>query len=867
MIDRVAQVAKAAPRAGTKPIRLFRSRRSFRRSVSLIGVVAGVILCALAGTSSPADAKPPTKTPTATATKTATATPTATATATATATKTATATPTATPTPTVSYIYDPAGRLIVVYDQSHNAAIYNYDALGNLLSIGNYPSTQQSAFKLSSGSSSGGSNITIYGTDLCSNPTVTINGVNAAVVPPSSSTQIVVTVPTGATTGDVVVTCGANQSDVGTLTIGGNTPSITSFSPVVGAPGTSVVLSGTNFQTLLSQDFVSFGATTAVVSAASAGSITTAVPAPAFSGPITVRTPYGQTTSNQDFIVPPPGVTSVGSIGQAVIGGAGVTASTTQSTQSAIVFFNGTAGQTISVGISNSTYGSSCATVTVLDTSDSSIASTLACGPNGVTPAAVLTSSGTYLITVRSSAVGSLTATIYNAATITQGVSIDGSAVNMSTNPSQPLALTFTGSANQQTAVAVSGSTYGSIAVSILKPDGTTLVSNMIATSNLTATGNTIVIGIQTLPATPSSGTYTIQLIGSPGPGSASVQLFSVNSVPNLSIATGSAPIYMNVANSGHPYTVPFTGNAGQWVSIVESGTGVTGTATITLTNPAHLGWSWSVGAFGFGRLPLSLPWTGTYNLTIDETSSSGTAVVELFDATPTTGTIASGGTAQPAPSVTTSNHAFLYTLTGTSGHQISPVVSSQTYPSVTFGPPFVGCNPPEIFLIDPSGNYVFSTWGWVYGPDFGDGVISFLYGAAPLTSTGTYKMIVDATGCASGSGTITLYDTLTGSPTAITVNAAQPLTATSTIPGQLTKFTFTGTANESVHIDTSSSTYQDCVAIGLNNPTGGSIGNSVACGASANTGPYTLPTQGTYTVVVEPRGATGSVGITVTNP
>ena len=82
------------------------------------------------------------------------------------------------------------GCLIVAYDQSSNAAVYSYDAVGNLLSIGNDPSTQPSAFKLSSNTALAGSTITIYGTDFCSNPAVTFNGISATIVS-ASSTQIV----------------------------------------------------------------------------------------------------------------------------------------------------------------------------------------------------------------------------------------------------------------------------------------------------------------------------------------------------------------------------------------------------------------------------------------------------------------------------------------------------------------------------------------------------------------------------------------------------------------------------------------------------------------------------------------------------
>jgi YD repeat-containing protein len=40
-------------------------------------------------------------------------------------------------TPTIGYVYDSVGRLVAVYDASGNAAVYNYDLVGNLLSIVN----------------------------------------------------------------------------------------------------------------------------------------------------------------------------------------------------------------------------------------------------------------------------------------------------------------------------------------------------------------------------------------------------------------------------------------------------------------------------------------------------------------------------------------------------------------------------------------------------------------------------------------------------------------------------------------------------------------------------------------------------------
>jgi YD repeat-containing protein len=89
----------------------------------------------------------------------------------------------------------PWARLVTVYDASGNAAVYKYDAVGNLLSITNSSSTTFAALELSSSSGIAGSTVTIYGTGFCSNPTVTFNGVAATVVS-AATTRISVRVST-----------------------------------------------------------------------------------------------------------------------------------------------------------------------------------------------------------------------------------------------------------------------------------------------------------------------------------------------------------------------------------------------------------------------------------------------------------------------------------------------------------------------------------------------------------------------------------------------------------------------------------------------------------------------------------------------
>jgi hypothetical protein len=81
------------------------------------------------------------------------------------------------------------------------------------------------------------------------------------------------------------------------------TPSITSFTPINGEVGAPVTITGTNFSTTPAQNQVKFGTIQAIVTAATATSLTTTVPTGASTSKISV-TVNGQTaTSATDFTV------------------------------------------------------------------------------------------------------------------------------------------------------------------------------------------------------------------------------------------------------------------------------------------------------------------------------------------------------------------------------------------------------------------------------------------------------------------------------------------------------------------------------------------------------------------------------------
>lgn len=84
----------------------------------------------------------------------------------------------------------------------------------------------------------------------------------AATVLAASPALIVASVPSGATTGPIGVTSPIGSATSGTsFTVGAGSsgaPSITSFTPAIAIAGTAVIITGTNFDTTLANDRVSF---------------------------------------------------------------------------------------------------------------------------------------------------------------------------------------------------------------------------------------------------------------------------------------------------------------------------------------------------------------------------------------------------------------------------------------------------------------------------------------------------------------------------------------------------------------------------------------------------------------------------------
>jgi hypothetical protein len=172
---------------------------------------------------------------------------------------------------------------------------------------------------------------------------------------------------------------------------------------------------------------------------------------------------------------------------------------------------------------------------------------------------------------------------------------------------------TFSGSASQKISLLVSNSTMGSANVSILKPDGTTLVSSFSIASGGGYVDTT------TLPV---NGTYTIKVDpSSTNVGSADLRLYTVPAVATGTIAPNGPTANIATTAPGQSAKLTFTGNAG-WNAVLKMAAGSACTATVSMTAPNGSTKLAATTLSPNGQVSVSLSANGTYTILIDPQGS-----------------------------------------------------------------------------------------------------------------------------------------------------------------------------------------------------------------------------------------------------
>ena len=437
-------------------------------------------------------------------------------------------------------------------------------------------------------------------------------------------------------------------------------------------------------------------------------------------------------------------------------GGSPVTVSTHSPGENAWLFFDGQAGQRISLRLSGVTIGSSpcCSTkLTIAKPDGTNLAPELLLGTNGgFFDTRTLPASGRYRILVdpQGTATGAMTLALYEVPPdLTGSITPGGAPVTVSLGPvpGQNASLTFVGVAGRRVSLRLSNVTIGtssccSARVSILKPDGSTLV---FPTPVGTSGG---FLDTRTLPA---SGTYSIlvdpQLADL---GSMTLTLYDVPADVNASIIPGGQPVNVSIGPvPGQNAVVSFYGALGQRIALrmsqVSIGTSSCCSARVSILKPdgSTLVYATPVGTSGGFLDTRSLPVAGFYTILVDPQGTDvGSMTLTLYDVPPDlSASIAIGGPPISLALGPVPGQNATLGFAGTAGQRVNLRLSN-----VTLGGS--SCCGARISLLKPDGTSMVPP------------ILVGTFGAtmtATLSVTGQYSIVVDPQGANTGSITLTL--------------------------------------------------------------------------------------------------------------
>ncbi len=763
----------------------------------------------------------------------------------------------------VSYIYDQAGKLIGVVDQNSNSATYNYDAAGNILSIGNQASTQVSIidFRPKSGAVAGP--VTLYGTGFSTTAglnSVTFNGV-AATVTSSTATQIVTTVPTGATTGTISVTSPSGSATSGSsftvTTSGVSAPTITSFTPALAVAGTSVTISGTNFDPTAANDVLAVNLTKTLASAATSSSISTTIPGVVTTGHVSVTTLNGSGSSSGFLFVPPPphATSEVGYTGQVSPGG-NVTATLGTVNKIALVAMDLAAGQRLSIA-TNNTFGAFAAYTIYDPYGNSVITGSIPTGSTNLITNQLFSFSGTYTIMI---APGNHTGGVVLTTTVVSpdligSISINGPAVTVGpTAAGQDARLTFYADAGQRISLRVTGVTNPSATVVILRPEG-----SFQASLGITGGSGTFYLDTQTL-ALPGIYTIWVQHSGS-NAGSETIQLYGAPQpdIQGTLIMDGSA-VTVGPTTLGQDVRLTFANTTANQRVVLYVSAVSNPDAGVTLLRPdgsqqTYLGISNSPAGKVFFIDTQTLVTTGNYTVWVQHHGANiGSETIQLKSVpADITGPIVLDGSAVTAGPTAVGQDVRLSFTTTTANQRVALSATAVSNPDA------------GLQMLNPDG----SQRVYVGLNSSGYPNNSFFIDTQTLATVGTYTVWVQHHGTNVGSETLQLTSVPADITGTMSVNGSAVLVPSTgnTAPGQNATLTFSGTASQAVTVHVTANTING-VAVTLFKPDGSYFTSASSGASSFNLTSVTLATTGTYTVKIDPSGGNvGHITVSVTNP
>lgn len=724
-----------------------------------------------------------------------------------------------------------------------NVVELGYDAAGNIVQIRRQATVGFAITSVDPGSGPVGAAVTIYGLGFSATPAnnlVKFNGTTAT-VSASQAGSISTTVPAGATTGRITVTVGgvtATSSEDFAVTIPG-APTIASFTPAGGVSGTSVSVTGTNFATSPATTTVKLNGVTATATITSATALSFTVPGATASGRITATTSVATGSSAQDFIVPPAGTTlsQIVTTARAVPDGAGVNIELSVPNTRGLLLFDGTAGNYYTLQLSPLAGSPNSLAVpysvikpdnTVLMTGNVGAANR----PTIHLPA--LTSTGTYSV-LFSPGTATFNASIKVISDPT--VTMDGTTLAMAPEaPDQSSRFKFDASGNGSlgiTALTYVGSGSSASTLTVYGPTGTQIGSQV--SCNPAALSGRCRVTLSNL----ATGTYTTILAPPSGIKFSANALASSELTGALVAGTPQSP---SVSRDGQAARYTFTGTAGENPLIKVYGVTTTPSGqslTLWIRRPdGSLITSGSASASGPAAVSIGpLSTTGTHTVLIEPANAFTWSANVKLDA----GTSASIDGATQTLAGNYSGEALRYYFSGTAGQRVEWGLSGLTYNSAS-------ANSTSMALLTPSGS-AFGTTNCLTSSGCETS-------SASLPATGTYIVTftppVDRT--------ITGGTFAISTPVAGTFTIGDPAqTVTVSRTGQTARYTFSGTSAQLLRLNWSSTsiTGGTSVAVTVLKPDGTSLGtSSFGSGATGSYDVPSLPTTGTYTVVLDPATA-----------
>jgi YD repeat-containing protein len=518
--------------------------------------------------------------------------------------------------------------------------------------------------------------------------------------------------------------------------------------------------------------------------------------------------------------------------------------------QNARYSFAGTAGQLVTVVLTGNTLddgNSNTNNSTLLAVFRPSGAAIYNGAINTVTSALpvdlVLPETGNYSLSIDPAGLDIGTIQVQVKSYVTGSLTVDGN-TPVSLSAGQNARLSFTAQANTGYGMALTGLTFtpsgGAVALVLRNASGTS-----VNVCTLSSSGNC------TFPPTnfPTAGTYLVDF--DPGGMNAASFTAVLSTDTTGTIPLDSDPTTVTIARPGQNARYSFAGAAGQFVTLVftgntlDDGNSSTNNSTLlTVLRPSGAALFNGTINTATSALPvdLTLPDAGSYTLVIDPAGlDAGTINVQLksYITGPLTLDTAISGDLSPGRNAR-------YTFAAEAGKGYGLLVSSMTLT------PSAGA-----FL----NAFVRRLDGTFLAQCMLTAANSCDFGPQVFTTTGNYFLDFDPTGMSAATFSAALLNDATGT---LTIGGG-PVSVTISRPGQNARYSFAGTAGQTVSVVITGNSLDDGNPV-TNNRTSISVfkpgdvnfpivSGSIATTSSGVTLTVTLPQTGNYSIFVGPVG------------